>query len=545
MEKIYKLITKNKKNTFTFLIILTLISSIPILLLPGLKQGHDAYFHLGRISALAENIKNFNFFNGIYPFYFNNYGYANGLFYPDLLLYIPATLNALNLNLITSYKIFIVLINFFSILNIFICIKGISKNKYAAILGSIIYAFASYRLVDIYERSALGESLSFVFCPLVIYGIYEILFDDKKKFYYLIIGMSGLIFSHILSTYIIGILLFVICLLNIKKLFKENRYLYLILSAIITFLITSYFLLPMLEQMISQDFYYNNTSTIEEFKLYNRTVPIYLLFLEIPNLGSIISSKYWIPSGIGIIFIYFIYKIIKSKNNDKIIKQSLWISIITLLLITFTPFWKLKIINKLFYMIQFPWRLYLIPTLLLTIFGSIVISKINKSKKFLGIVFIISMISLISMNVISLIPNRLYSISSYDAAFSEYLPVEIDLNHISNRGEIIISNNPVNHSFSKKNTNMKIEFSNNNNSNTYLELPLIYYKGYYASIGDEELDVFKTNNGLVGIKINDIKSGIINISYKGTKIAKITKYISLISSILFIIYVVKEVKYEK
>lgn len=542
-DKLYKKIIQNKKNTIIFILILTLLASIPVFIFPGIKKGDDVYFHLSRISAISDNIKNHTLFNGIYSEYFNGYGYANGLFYPDLFLYIPAILKTLGMNIINSYKIFLILINLLSITSIYISIKGISKNKYASILGSIIYAFAPYRLVDMYERAALGETLAFIFIPLIIYGIYEIIYKDKKKFYILTLGMTGLILSHIVSTYIMGIVLFILCLINIKKLLKEKRIIYIILSALITLLLTAYFILPMLEQMKSQTFYYSNTPNITEFQLSKRTVPIYLLFIGLPNLRKAIFNKYWVPSGIGIIFIYLIYKKIKAKKTTDFINQTYKISIIFLLLTAIKPFWDLNIIKKVLYPIQFPWRLYMVPTLLLTISGSILIAK-NKSIKIIKNTFLISMISLISMFVICLIPPRIREIKEYDASYAEYLPKEINREYIKNRNITITSNNEVEHTFTKKGTTIKIDFKQNR-EDTYLELPLIYYKGYEAYNKKTEIQTFKTENGLLGIKINNLKSGTINVSYKGTKLSKITKITSLMSLAVFTIYITKKVKHEK
>ncbi len=544
VNKIYNKIT-NKKQILIFILVLTLLSSIPVFIFPGIKKGDDTYFHLSRICAISDNIKQLQFFKGVYPGYFNGYGYANGLFYPDIFLYIPAILTAIGLNVITSYKILLIIINFFSILSIYISIKGISKNKYASILGSIIYAFASYRLVDMYERAALGETMAFIFVPLIIYGIYEIIFKNKKKFYILAIGMTGLILSHIVSTYIVGIILAIICLINIKKLIKEKRILYLALAAIITLLLTSFFLLPMIEQMLSQTFNYSNTTNISEFELSKRTVPIYLLFVEIPNLTKALFNKYWVPSGIGIIFVYLIYKKIKQKETkETFINQTYIISVVTLLLTTLTPFWNISIIKKLMYPIQFPWRLYLIPTVLLTISGSILISKTTESKRILKNIFIISMISLISMFIISIIPTRIKEVKEYDASYAEYLPIEVKKDYLKQRKTIITSNNDVNHTFKKNGTNIEITF-NQQEDNTYLELPLIYYKGYEAKINEKNLETFKTENGLLGLKLNDIKEGEIYVSYSGTLLAKITKIISLVSLITFSLYITKEVKHEK
>ena len=91
---------------------------------------------------------------------------------------------------------------------------------------------------------------------------------------------------------------------------------------------------------------------------------------------------------------------------------------------------------------------------------------------------------------------------------------------------------------------MKIDFKQNR-EDTYLELPLIYYKGYEAYNKKTEIQTFKTENGLLGIKINNLKSGTINVSYKGTKLSKITKITSLMSLAVFTIYITKKVKHEK
>ena len=120
----------------------------------------------------------------------------------------------------------------------------------------------------------------------------------------------------------------------------------------------------------------------------------------------------------------------------------------------------------------------------------------------------------------------------------------MDKEYIKTRGIIITTNNETTHEFQKTGTNMKITFEQNSND-TYMELPLIYYKGYNASINKNNIETFKTENGLLGVKINDIKEGTISVEYIGTTLTKTTKLISLISTIIFAIYITKEVKHEK
>ena len=181
VSNLYDKIMNSKRNRITFLVFLAILSSASIFTIT-LKYGHDILFHLSRIKGIKESF-GIELFPSIYSNYLNGYGYANPLFYPDIFLYIPAFIHYIGIDIYTSYKIFLFLINLFSIITMYISVKGISKNKYAAIISSIIYAFASYRLVDVFSRAAIGEALAFIFAPLVVYGIYEIIYQDYKKFY--------------------------------------------------------------------------------------------------------------------------------------------------------------------------------------------------------------------------------------------------------------------------------------------------------------------------------------------------------------------------
>ena len=523
-----KFIEGNKK-TILFIFALTLLSSVP-LIISGTKNAPDLAFHLSRIKAIEENIKNKIFFSGVYSEYINGYGYANGLFYPDIFLYIPAFIKILGFNIITSYKIFLLLINFATIISIYISIKGISKNENTTVIGTIIYTFSSYRLVDMYQRAALGETLAHIFIPIVIYGLYEIIYGNQKKSYILTIGMSGLILSHVISTYMMGIIILVFILLNIKKITKEKRIKQLIISALQTFLITSFFLLPLLEQMKSQRFNYQNMNNLKEFILSKRTVPFYLLFIELPNLRDKLFNKHWVPSGIGIIFIYLIYKKIKSKNiKEKFIDDSYKISIVLLILISIPQFWELNIIKTFLNPIQFPWRFYQIVTLLLTISGSIILGKTANTKKTIKNIFLVSLISLSSITLISTV-NRTKEFNTYEIAYGEYLPEEIDLEKINTR-EKIISDGKTKTKLERKGTTLKIEIEENTGNK--LELPLIYYKGYNAYMKKEKLELKKSENGLVEINTNKEKGKII-VKYEGTKLQHITKRISFAATLLFI-----------
>ena len=114
------------------------------------------------------------------------------------------------------------------------------------------------------------------------------------------------------------------------------------------------------------------------------------------------------------------------------------------------------------------------------------------------------------------------------------MPLSANKDYILKRGDVIISNFPLNHSFTRNGLSLEIEYHDNEGNNS-LELPLLYYKGYKASTSEKVLNVYQTDNGLVGVDI-DTNKDIIYVSYAGTKIQKLSKAISVVAVFIFGIY---------
>jgi len=530
-----KIIDKINVKLILFIIILTILSTLPIFLMDELPYGGDLNFHLKRIEAIALNIKNSLFGYPIYYNYLGGYGYASKLFYPDLFLYIPAFFNLSGISLFTSYKIFLFIIKLTSIITMYISIRGLTKNKYLIYCSITLYALSSYCFVDMFERGALAETMTIIFVPLIIRGIYEIIYGNHKKYYYLPIGLLGILYSHLISTYIITIFIIIFLLINIKNLNKEKIKV-LIKTVLIVLLIGSNYIFPLLEQMNSGDFYYNN---IDTNIISNNTIPIYLSFLELPYytlMGNDINR--WIPPGIGIIYLYLcIYSLKNIKKLTKISKIFIITSIITLLFSTKIPIWNIGIISKLFSVIQFPFRIYILSTTLFIFSFVFVFNTLNKKQFKLLLTLSIIMFSL---NIFYPFINiKTKSLQEDEIMYGEYLPIEYpELDYHKDRKDKIISDCNINYDI-KRDYITTISYESECNENN-LEIPIIYYKGYVAKNDNKKIAVKKSENGLIEINTTE-KEGIIEIIYEGTKIYNITKIISIISIIIFI----KVVYYEK
>ena len=146
-----------------------------------LINGHDLKFHLARIEGVADALKQGQFPVHINPTQANGYGNASATMYPQFFIYFPAVLRLTNLSLLNTYKVLIFLINLITALCAWIGFKNVWKSRKAGYIGCAIYMMGLYRLDDLYIRAAIGEALALAFLPIVFWGMYEILFADKKK----------------------------------------------------------------------------------------------------------------------------------------------------------------------------------------------------------------------------------------------------------------------------------------------------------------------------------------------------------------------------
>lgn len=69
----------------------------------------------------------------------------------------------------------------------YLFVSKLSKNKYVGTLSAVLYMTMPYHLNDMYIRNSIGETLSFIFIPLVFLGFYN-LFNKEKNDWLLCIG---------------------------------------------------------------------------------------------------------------------------------------------------------------------------------------------------------------------------------------------------------------------------------------------------------------------------------------------------------------------
>ncbi|MDO4535777.1 MAG: hypothetical protein Q4B63_08225, partial [Clostridium perfringens] len=339
---------------------------------------------------------------------------------------------------------------------------------------------------------------------------------------------------------------------------EKKRILYFILAGVVACLLTAYFTFPLVEQIFSQKFILT-TKTITQFTL-SQTVEGFL-----PAIFSFRFNKFLVPaiSGVGIaILVIPILRFKVRKNREKYFIYSdicLVMGIISLLaVIGWFPWNTITAICKQIGAIQFAWRLLLPATAFLSVSSGIIAFALFKNKKHRSIALIVVLILSIFASTENIYADYTAKVQShkmisesyqvdYSVGNGEYLPANTSIDKIYSRGNIVTSNNnALEISFTKEGTNMTIKFNNNNNDNAYIEIPLIYYLGYKATLDVNgikvNLPVEKGTNNIIKIPLEGYTEGVISVSYAGTALQYSSLLITIITLILLIIYMIRRRK---
>jgi len=549
-----------KKEYYFFLGILIVFSLFTVIMfMPENKlyPGYDGYFHYNRIKALMEAIT-----DGSFPVYIeadaaNGFGYGTKLFYSDFLL-IPIALVAFITNLTFAYKLFLFFELFLCGYFTYIATNKIFKSPRIAYLTGFLVTFSYFRFIALFLRCAFGESLSYIFVPVVVWGLYEIISGNYKKWYIFSLGFALLLMSHLITSVLTALIGLVFIIANYKAFWIQRKRFYALITASVVILILSvYATLPMLEQMWSNEFLLtnqagNNTPArnklgivhllvgfIAGFKVEDKNV---LHFMWDQGAGAILT--------ILVLFRFFVkQKSVQIKYADICLIAGLILTFATTAIIPWGRF-PLTLLK----FIQFPWRLFEYVTFFFAVAGSTYLIYWAATKRKLIIsLSLIALATIIMICINSYNYRNSYYLSetsweptiqnNFNLGSLEYTPIKYVhytwsfWERIYNRKEEILTQHEdtriTNYLHAKSNISFDIDTKGKTDS---IMVPLFYYKGYTARFENKEIPVTQTKMGLVGISVNG--SGNIDIDFTGTFIQRYTFYVSFLGFILLILYII-------
>ncbi|MCX4323139.1 MAG: hypothetical protein OSJ59_09270 [Lachnospiraceae bacterium] len=245
-------LSQEKLVDYAVILGVTLLATTPMMQ-TYLYNADDLCYHLARLEGLKDGILDGQVIPvNILPEGLQNNGYMNAM-YPYLFLYIGAILRICRVSLAFSYKTLIFLSNLGTAVCAYVAVKSMVKSRRSVTLSVVLYTLMPYRFTNILSRGDLGETIALVFWPLVIAGLYHIVMGDRKKWYYLVIGFTGALQSHILSVVYVAAVCVITVLLYCVRIARERRYVELLKAAGLTVLLNAWYVVPFLYYYFNEE----------------------------------------------------------------------------------------------------------------------------------------------------------------------------------------------------------------------------------------------------------------------------------------------------
>lgn len=485
----------------------------------------------------------------------NGFGYSWNIFYSPITAIFPLIFKIIGASFTVCIKLFMFAVVFLSGYSMYVFTKKVTKNNNIAIVSSILYIFAPYRLTDMYIRNALAELTSFVFLPMVFLGLYNIFNEEREKNLILIIGASGLMLTHTVVTLYTAIFSLIYVLINIKKVKKKNILKNLILTIVLILIITAFFWMPLLEHKCNVDYEVFKEGRME------RTEVLIAYKLDFYRLFFTKSNDYMIYD-IGIVTLLGLFLTpiaIKKVKNTKYYKLYMFILVTGIVCAVMTlKIFPFEYMPKMLKMIQFSFRLLEFTSFFFAFIAAINIGSVSKKIELKEILIV-----LVGLMILTIPYSRyLRSLKDFDenvlwpsvtvtektgrvhagCASFEYLPCKAFENrkYIETRTQdaIVVEGTAQIENIKKDGCQMSFDL-NYVLEETQIELPYIYYLGYSVTLNRDgeikKIDTFETDKGFLGIEVPILENAKIEVKYKGTDIMNFSKLISIVG-ICFIIF---------
>ena len=191
-------------SNFAFIILIVLLC-VPVVL-PYFKSGyfptHDGEWAVVRLADMFRSLRDLQFpvrFSGVLNF---GYGYPLFNFAYPFPYYFGILFYSLFNSFILSVKAMFVLSVFLSGIFMYLASFKLWKNRTAGFVSAVFYIYLPYRMVDLYVRGSIGESLALFLFPLIFYFALR-LFDNpfgRVNVFFLSLIIGILVMTHNIMT---------------------------------------------------------------------------------------------------------------------------------------------------------------------------------------------------------------------------------------------------------------------------------------------------------------------------------------------------------
>lgn len=487
------------------------------------KFKGDQLFHIARLSGLKNIFTN--------PISFSTYhGVGNGVnfFYPWLTFYPAEIFSGILHSEFKGMVVFLLLLTYLTfVLSYYPAKRYLKWNTKRSIIFSFLWTFSTYRGLNFFNRTDIGELLATIYIPVLVMSFIDLIKHKNYNNWIIIaISMSLILFSHILSTLIVTFILILVLLINYTSI-RDIRIWWSLLKAVIaTSLLTIGFWMPMLQQMkyipITRPF----VAVLEDWAININDM-----------IGNSMNSNYLLANvGIIVIFIVFI-SLIKFKKLSVDEKKILIIVLVLLWGCTKAFPWQIFQSTFINY-IQFPWRLMMFASFFAYLLGAILLDEID-------IKYVVSLFGVILIShyafVIGLPKDKVTLLNndrniekiSKEYINADYYPKAATKDPVSIENKKFVISNKEAKVSNYKNTDTEFKFTviNESNKKVIVDVPILYYLGTVVKNNNKLIPVTISSRGTVQVELSNKKNNVV-ISSKYTKLARISQAISLCSALI-------------
>ena len=570
---IYKCINDRKVlKIYGLLFVISLVLILP-LLRPGLYNGNDLAFHVMRIYGIRDGILNGHFPVKLQSQWYGGYGYPVGAFYGDFLLYIPALMSIIGIPVTFAYKFTLFFVQLLTVFTSHDCFKGIiyfisSGNKIKessyrlecfSICGAAAYAGMFFRCITLYEAT-IGELFAAAFLPFIAFAFVLLIKGRRiQSIMMFVIGFTGLINTHILTTAMVVVFLVIFSLVFFKYIFNKYNFCTLLIAALAVIVTNLHFIVPFVDMSMDdidimssghsaeliQD---KGADTIGFFTddIYNVTIRVILLLVSV----------------------FVVAQIVRLLKHDRTVSLNKFYPLISLMMITLLSLimctysfpWDLlaqiPVAGKYVGVLQFPMRFLQIADLLSVLMmieyfrvrdEGIVIKKLSTRNLVIGLLLFF----VIGGTVFSFRQYRPVDRVSYDAE------VNIHSDWISGDEYLLTGTNPhdlpsleaclarapevVVSDVNRTGDSIFVYYSSNENCE--VEFPLFNYRHYRAYLmtydGKTSLDILNGNNNRISLILPPTDDGAVNVRFVTPWYWHCSYIVSLAGTVLIIYKYIK------
>jgi len=534
------------------LFIIALLLCLDLLTTNAKPSSFDGLIHMSNIAQYHVALK-----DGDFPVRWldktANYGMPIPLFSQQTVAYIGAFLMFFFNNTLITYNVVILLFAILSNFSLYYFLREYI-DKWGALVGTFLFCFAPYRIINIYIRGAIPEFAASFFLPIILLSMKRWIQNKDQRYYFvLIISLFLLFITHPISTTVYS---FIIGVYYLFLLWKEKNKLETVIKTIVAGLISlglaSFYLIPLLREF--KYLYYG----------LNDSVFLPNSYLEYKNLlnpgwyyfssGDILTRAHYLHIGLietAILFIGLIYIIFKLFNRKKVNPLFLVLYLLVFIYIILLT----KIGTPIFYWIkplgniQHQWRLLSGILFIPPIVAAYLLKLCNRNTKIIiGTLIIIFVIifrfpQLYGKNYLQ--TNESTYFSSKDNLYAqvmntiwtgptqEYPEKKLKGEVIAGRGKII----------SRKEHNSWRQYEVDATEKVRLADYTFYFPGWKVSVDNKEVPIQFQDEKYRGVITYDVPQGkhSVLVKFTNTKIRLLSNLISLFSfGILVALFILRK-----